>query len=239
MPITKTSDITHFPEVNGTNELLRDIIDDLNAVRSATSTLAIGDLLYANTTTSLARLAAVATGNALISGGVNTAPSWGKIGLATHVSGALPEANGGTGVSVANAVRANSTSGQSASSGFETTLTFDAEVFDTNSMHSTSSLTSRVNIITTGVYVVTGHCQMSGVAAAAGQIEARLLQNNYGYVTRQSIWIPAAGAYTDQLSVATIVSATAGDYMELIVYQSTGASSTVGTRSLCAARVAG
>ena len=57
----------------------------------------VGDLLYADTTTSLAKLADVATGNALISGGVGVAPSWGKIGLTTHVSGTLPVLNGGTG----------------------------------------------------------------------------------------------------------------------------------------------
>jgi hypothetical protein len=58
---------------------------------------AVGDLLYADTTTSLATLADVAVGNALISGGVSANPSWGKIGLATHVDGTLPIANGGTG----------------------------------------------------------------------------------------------------------------------------------------------
>ena len=58
----------------------------------------VGDLLYADTTTSLAKLAGAAVGNALISGGVASAPSYGKIGLATHVSGTLPVANGGTGV---------------------------------------------------------------------------------------------------------------------------------------------
>ena len=57
---------------------------------------AVGDILYANTTTSLAKVADVATGNALISGGVGVAPAWGKIGLTTHVSGTLPIANGGT-----------------------------------------------------------------------------------------------------------------------------------------------
>ena len=57
---------------------------------------AVGDILYANTTTTLAKLADVATGNALISGGVGVAPSYGKIGLTTHVSGTLPIANGGT-----------------------------------------------------------------------------------------------------------------------------------------------
>jgi hypothetical protein len=57
---------------------------------------AIGDIVYASTTTALSKLADVATGNALISGGVATAPSWGKIGLTTHVSGILPAENGGT-----------------------------------------------------------------------------------------------------------------------------------------------
>ena len=60
------------------------------------STYTIGDILYANTTTTLAKLADVATGNALISGGVGVAPSWGKIGLTTHVSGTLAVGNGGT-----------------------------------------------------------------------------------------------------------------------------------------------
>jgi len=75
---------------------------------------AVGDLIYADTTTTLAKLADVATGNALISGGVSTAPSWGKIGLATHVSGTLPVANGGTGVTsstgTTNVVLSNSPS---------------------------------------------------------------------------------------------------------------------------------
>jgi hypothetical protein len=72
---------------------------------------AIGDILYANTTTTLAKLADVATGNALISGGVSTAPAWGKIGLTTHVSGILPVANGGSGAnSLTGYVYGNGTS---------------------------------------------------------------------------------------------------------------------------------
>jgi hypothetical protein len=62
------------------------------------SSYTVGDLLYASTTTALSKLAGVATGNALISGGVGVAFSWGKIGLTTHVSGTLPVANGGTGI---------------------------------------------------------------------------------------------------------------------------------------------
>jgi len=62
------------------------------------SSYAVGDILFASTTTALSKLADVATGNALISGGVGVAPLYGKIGLTTHVSGTLPVANGGTGV---------------------------------------------------------------------------------------------------------------------------------------------
>jgi hypothetical protein len=62
---------------------------------------AVGDLLYASTTTALSKLAAVATGNVLRSGGVGTAPAWGPVALATDVSGTLPIANGGTGQTTA------------------------------------------------------------------------------------------------------------------------------------------
>jgi len=60
------------------------------------SLYAVGDLLYADTTTSLAKLADIATGNVLLSGGVSTAPAWGKVSLTTAISGILPLANGGT-----------------------------------------------------------------------------------------------------------------------------------------------
>lgn len=59
---------------------------------------AVGDLLYASNATIISKLADVATGNALISGGVGVAPSYGKIGLTTHVSGTLPVGSGGTGI---------------------------------------------------------------------------------------------------------------------------------------------
>jgi hypothetical protein len=65
------------------------------------SSYAVGDLIYASGSTTLTKLAAVATGNVLISGGVTTAPSWGKVGLTTHVSGTLAVGNGGTGITTA------------------------------------------------------------------------------------------------------------------------------------------
>lgn len=76
----------------------------LAATRGGTGTgsYAVGDLLYASTTSALSKLADIATGNALISGGVGVAPSWGKIGISTHVSGL------GTGIATALAVNTGS-----------------------------------------------------------------------------------------------------------------------------------
>jgi hypothetical protein len=58
----------------------------------------IGDLVYATGATTLAKLADIATGNVLLSGGIGVAPAYGKVGLTTHVTGTLPVANGGTGL---------------------------------------------------------------------------------------------------------------------------------------------
>jgi len=76
----------------------------LNAANGGTgqSSYTVGDIIYASGSTALSKLADVATGNALISGGVGVAPSWGKIGLTTHVTGTLPAGNGGTGQSSYN-----------------------------------------------------------------------------------------------------------------------------------------
>ena len=62
------------------------------------SVYVVGDITYASTTTTLSKLSDVTTGNVLLSGGVGAAPSYGKVGLTTHVTGSLPVANGGTGL---------------------------------------------------------------------------------------------------------------------------------------------
>jgi hypothetical protein len=68
------------------------------------SSYAVGDILFASTTTALSKLADVATGNALISGGIGVAPAYGKIGLTTHISGTLAVGNGGTGATTLTGV---------------------------------------------------------------------------------------------------------------------------------------
>jgi hypothetical protein len=123
---------------------------------------AIGDLLYADTTTTLAKLPDVATGNALISGGVSTAPSWGKIGLTTHVSGVLPVANGGTNASSASITAFNNITGYTASGATGTT--------STNLVFSTSpTLTTPKATTTIGVGNATPAASGSGISFPATQ----------------------------------------------------------------------
>jgi hypothetical protein len=114
---------------------------------------AVGDLLYANTTTTLAKLADVATGNALISGGVGVEPSWGKIGLTTHVSGILPVANGGTNASTASITSFNNITGYSASGATGTTTT--NLVFSTSPSITTPTLAGDVNLSTGNLVIGT------------------------------------------------------------------------------------
>lgn len=91
----------------------------------------IGDLVYASGATAISALAGVATGNALISGGVATAPSWGKVGLTTHVSGTLPVANGGRGLTAFNYVYAYSAGTQNIATVTSATVIYGTESFDT------------------------------------------------------------------------------------------------------------
>lgn len=83
---------------------------------------AVGDLIQASGSTTLAKLAAVATGNVLISGGVTTVSSWGKVGLTTHVTGTLTVGNGGTGASTLTGyVKGTGTSAMTASASIPNT----------------------------------------------------------------------------------------------------------------------
>ena len=72
-----------------------------NSGGTGQSSYTVGDILFATGTTALGKLADIATGNSLISGGVGVAPSWGKIGLTTHITGTLAIGNGGTGQTTA------------------------------------------------------------------------------------------------------------------------------------------
>lgn len=100
----------------------------------------VGDIVYASASTTLTTLADVATGNALISGGVGVAPSWGKIDLTTHVSGTLPVANGGTGVT--------------ASTGSASVVLSDSPTLTGTPVSSTASIDTNNTQIATTAFVI-------------------------------------------------------------------------------------
>ena len=125
---------------------------------------AVGDILYASGATTLAALSDVATGNALISGGVSVAPSWGKIALTTHVSGTLAVGNGGTGTTSYGTNTLVLASGASAFTGLAPGSTIGAIVRSTGSTFSVggSAATAR-SAVTFSATAMAIDCSLSNV----------------------------------------------------------------------------
>jgi len=139
------------------------------------SSYTVGDLIYANTTTSFAKLAGVATGNVLISGGVGAAPLYGKVALASAVSGTLPVLNGGTGVTTSTGSGNNvlSTSPTlvtpilgTPQSGNFSTGTFTWPTFNQNTTGTAANVTGTVAIANGGTGATTAQAARNNIAGA-------------------------------------------------------------------------
>jgi len=181
---------------------------------------AVGDLLYADTTTTLAKLPDVATGNALISGGVSTAPSWGKIGLTTHVSGVLPVANGGTGLSSlgpAFSVYANTNQSTTASS--FTKIILDTEVFDTNNNFDPTT-NYRFTPTVAGYYQISCAVTFTTTTAITAGVAAVIYKNGTAYAWGSAV--ATATMYPTATTSSLIYFNGSSDYVELYVYNGTG-----------------
>jgi hypothetical protein len=118
----------------------------------------IGDIIYASGTTALSKLADVATGNALLSGGIGVAPSYGKVGLATHISGTLLVSNGGTGITSLTLNRIPYGNGTGAF-GSSANLTYDGAIF-----------TAKANIVVNKTITAAGTTGAQTINFTAGSV---------------------------------------------------------------------
>ena len=250
-----------FFEGNGAN------VTELNAENITAGTLSparggtgltgysIGDILYANGGTSLAKLSGVATGNVLRSGGVNTAPSYGKVGLTTHVSGTLAVGNGGTGTTTAptaGGVAYGSTTSAigytvAGTSGFllksngasapswvasEMSTLFPAESFKTSVRFAT---TGNINIATGGTAMSTS--LTDGVTPVVGD---RVLVRQQNTASQNGIYLVSGTAWTraldanaaDEIDNAIVAVQEGGEYAGHIFTNKFKPTDTLGTTAM-------
>lgn len=120
--------------------------------------------------------------------------------------------------------RVYKSSGFAAANGFSV-VTFDSERYDNGSLHSTSSNTSRITIVTAGVYAVSAHVTFTGSASGAER-QLRLLLNGTTSIARQNLLTGGIGADIE-MSVGTVYRFAASDYIEAQVYQDTGGNLTI------------
>lgn len=85
-------------------------------------------------------------------------------------------------------------------------------------LHSTVTNNTRINILTTGLYIVTGSVRFAG-GNTTNRYEVTIRANGSSNDASSSIPATATSAY---VNIATQVVFTAGDYIELCAFQATG-----------------
>ena len=180
-----------------TNPVIASVIN--NTLTSTT-----GDIIYASSANTPARLGIGSTGNVLtVASGI---PSWAApAGGATYA-----------GVSV------QKTAQQSLSSGTFTLVSWDSENFDTDAYHDNSTNNSRITIPTGkgGKYLLSGGLRFTS-GSAAGNRAATLYKNgtDINYIFFQP---PTTTTNDNVQPFSFVVSLTAGDYLQLYAYQNSG-----------------
>jgi hypothetical protein len=169
-----------------------------------TLTTTTGDIIYASAANTPARLGIGSSAQVLtVSGGI---PAW-----ATPASGTTF-----AGVSVYDS------SNQAISNGVTTALTFNAEVFDTDGYHSTSTNTSRLTVPTgkAGYYLITAQGTYAKNATGGRSI---VLYKNGAYL-RYSSDIAGSSSFYVGNEITVVYNLAEADYIELFTYQNSGGS---------------
>lgn len=125
-------------------------------------------------------------------------------------------------VTAASQIRAGAyhSTTQSLSDSTWSSLSMNSEDYDVGSVHDTATNNSRMTIPSggTGFYLVTG--AVGFAASGAGVRGARIAKN--GSVVGTNVTVPATGTGTTQIGVQWMGPLSAGDYVEVQGYQSSG-----------------
>ena len=97
-------------------------------------------------------------------------------------------------------------------------IVFDTEVFDTDTMHSTVSQTSRLTINTTGTYLIT--CEFQFASGGTGTRQGFILLNSATVISEEIV--PPDGTANDWLGTQTLWELTATNYVECFAFQDSG-----------------
>jgi len=97
-------------------------------------------------------------------------------------------------------------------------LTFNNERFDVGEMHDPAG--SRLRAPIAGVYVVAGNVNFSG-ATGVGQRRIEIRRN--GEVIVASVQVEATSVNQTHLAISKVIQLAAGDYLELLAFQNSGA----------------
>ena len=197
-PAPSTVSATELGYLDGVSSAVQTQLD----AKTAKSTLSTtGDIYYASSANTPARLGIGSTGNVLtVASGI---PSWAAPATGSSFVGVCCKASADQ-TGVANATY--------------TAITWDLEDFDTNGFHSNITNNSRITIPSgkAGYYKVYAWIQLNNNTSGARSIQ--IYKNG-------SLWHTAAtqpGSQYPTMQVSATMNLAVGDYIETYVYQSSG-----------------
>lgn len=146
--------------------------------------------------------------------------------LTSNGAGAAPTFQAAAGGTSASA-KVRKTTAQSINNSTATLLTWDSEDFDTDTIHDTSSNTSRLTATTAGKYLLIANIVFSSNNTGNRQI---LIYKN-GSSTGDSLLWGNSGGGEDQTLFTSLYDLSSSDYLECYVWQDSGTSINVTTSS--------
>jgi len=194
----------------------------------ATSTTAYGLIAAGTTATGVQQTISPGTsGLPLISAGASALASFGQLSLTAGVTGVLPAANGGTGISINPQISARITTNQSIANATFVKIALATENFDTN--NNFDNVTNyRFLPTVAGKYFFSAGVDINA-AVDACILRAYLFKNGAGLLESG---IQTSGTGQQGVTINGVISMNgSSDYVELYIYQATGTSQTANANS--------